>query len=213
LCGSEVSEPLRGGSVASEVGGDPPVFEDPAPLEEGTKVGLGGVHEVLEPLRQRLLGVQVIVQRGSEDGGIEGEGVDWVLRSSHCALCCSRVRGAYLDIPGLGFESHMWYGKMWELSSICDKTRGSRGSCINRGRSGLVSESGDFSSQVLNEAGVGFGSGSAELIFVVLDFLDMGPGTSSERACGDFSQSAKDLGGGARGLFIEVLDDGEGRSG
>jgi hypothetical protein len=30
--GGEVSEPLRGGSVASDVRGDPPVFEDSSPL-------------------------------------------------------------------------------------------------------------------------------------------------------------------------------------
>jgi hypothetical protein len=30
--GGEVSEPLRGGSVASDVHGDPPVFEDLSPL-------------------------------------------------------------------------------------------------------------------------------------------------------------------------------------
>jgi hypothetical protein len=73
------------------------------------------------------------------------------------------------------------------------------------------SESGDLPSKALDETGVRSGSGSVELFLVVLDFLDMGPGTSSERACGDFSQSAKDLRGGARSLFVEVLDDGEGR--
>jgi hypothetical protein len=74
-------------------------------------------------------------------------------------------------------------------------------------------EPGDFSSKAVDEAGLGSGSGSAEFILVVLDLLDMGPGTSSQRAGGDFSQSAKDLRGGARGLFVEVLDDGEGRGG
>jgi hypothetical protein len=60
---------------------------------------------------------------------------------------------------------------------------------------------------------VGSGSGSAEFILVILDLLDMGPGMSSQHAGGDFSQLAKDLRGGSRGLFIEVLDDGEGRGG
>jgi hypothetical protein len=72
-------------------------------------------------------------------------------------------------------------------------------------------ESGDLPPEALDEAGVRSGSGSAELFPVVLDFLDMGPGASSERACGDFSQLVKDLRGGARGLLVEVLDDGEGR--
>jgi hypothetical protein len=69
---------------------------------------------------------------------------------------------------------------------------------------------GDLPSKALDEAGVGSGSGSMEFLLVVLDLLDMGPGTSSERACSDFGQSAKDLRGGARSLFVEVLDDGEG---
>jgi hypothetical protein len=211
LGGGEVSESLGGGSVASNVGGDPPILEDPGSLEEGAEFGLGGMHEVSEPLGQRLLGVRVIVHWGSVDGGIEGEGVDWVLRSSHRALCCSLVRGANSDVPGLGLESRMRYGKMRESSPICDKTQGSRGSRIDRGSGGLISEPGDFSSKALDEAGVGSGSGSAEFILVVLDFLDMGLGASSKRACSDFSQSAKDLCGGARGLFVKVLDDGEGR--
>jgi hypothetical protein len=72
-------------------------------------------------------------------------------------------------------------------------------------------ESGDLPPKALDEAGVRSGSGSAELFSVVFDFLNMGLGASSERPCGDFSQSAKDLRGGARSLFVEVLDDGEGR--
>jgi hypothetical protein len=208
---SEVSESLGGGSVASEVGGDPPILEDPTSLEEGVEMGLGGMHEVSEPLGQRLLGVRVIVHWGPVDGGIEGEGVDWVLRSPHRALCCSRVRGADSDVSGLGFGSHMRYGKMRESSPICDKTQGSWGSRLDRGSGGLISELGDFSPKAVDEAGLGSDLGSAEFILVVLDLLDMGPGTSSQRAGSDFSQSAKDLRGGARGLFVEVLDDGEGR--
>jgi hypothetical protein len=171
------------------------------------------VHKVSEPLGQGLLGVRIIVHWGPIGGGIEGEGVDRVLRSSHRALCCSRVRGANPDVPGLGFVSRMRYGKMQESSPICDKAWGSWRSCFGGGNGGLMLESGDFSSKAVDEAGLGSDLGSAEFILVVLDLLDMGPGTSSQRAGGDFSQSAKDLQGGARGLFVEVLDDGEGRGG
>src|ERR1700677_1457969 len=90
----EISEPLGGGSVASDVRGDPPVFEDPGPLQEDSEVGLGGVHELSEPLGQRLLGVRIVVHWGPEGGGVEGEAVDGVLRSAHRALCCSRGGGA-----------------------------------------------------------------------------------------------------------------------
>jgi hypothetical protein len=168
------------------------------------------VHEVSEPLGQGFLGVRIIVHWGPIGGGIEGEGVDWVLRSSHRALCCSRVRGAYPDKPGLCLEALVGYGEVWESSLIGNKSVGSGWLGVDRSWSSLGVESGDLSSKTLDEAGVGSGLGSAELLFVVLDFLDMGPGTSSERACGDFSQSAKDLRGGARGLLVEVLDDGEG---
>src|ERR1700677_240305 len=91
---SEVSESLRGGSVASDVRGDPPVLEDSRSLQEDAEVGLGGVHELSEPLGQGFLGVRIVVHWGPEGGGIEGEAVDGVLRSAHRALCCSRVRGA-----------------------------------------------------------------------------------------------------------------------
>jgi hypothetical protein len=169
------------------------------------------VHEVSEPLGQWLLGVRIVVHWGPVGGGIEGEGVDRVLRSSHRALCCSRVRGAYSNIPGLCLVALMGYGEVWESSPIGNKSRGSGWLGVNRIWSSRGTESGDFRSKALDKAGVGSGSGPAELFPVVLNFLDMGPGTSSERACGDFSQSAKDLRGGARGLFIEVLDDGEGQ--
>jgi hypothetical protein len=82
---------------------------------------------------------------------------------------------------------------------------------VDRSWSSWGTESGDLSPKTLDEAGVGSGSGSVELLFVVFDLLDMGPGASSQRAGGDFSQSVKDLHGGARGLLVEVLDDGEGR--
>jgi hypothetical protein len=81
---------------------------------------------------------------------------------------------------------------------------------VDRIWSSRGTESGDLPSKALNEAGVRSSSGLAELFSVVLDLLDMGSGASSERPCGDFSQSAKDLRGGARSLLIEVLDDGEG---
>jgi hypothetical protein len=82
---------------------------------------------------------------------------------------------------------------------------------VDRIRRNRDTESGDLRPKAVDEAGVRSGSGSVEFFPVVLDLLDMGPGASSECACGDFSQSAKDLRGGARGLFVEVLDDGEGR--
>jgi hypothetical protein len=84
---------------------------------------------------------------------------------------------------------------------------------VDRIRRNRDTESGDLLPKTLDEAGVGSGSGSAELFSVIFDLLDMGSGASSERACGDFSQSVKDLCGGARSLFVEVLDDGEGRLG
>jgi hypothetical protein len=169
------------------------------------------VHEVSEPLEQWLLGVRIVVHWGPVGGGIEGEGVDRVLRSSHRALCCSWVRGAEPDVPGLRPMALVGYGKVQESSPIGNKSRGSGWLGVNRIWSSRGTESGDLSSKALDKAGVGSGSSSAELFPVVLDFLDMGPGASSERACGDFSQSAKDLCGGARSLFVEVLDDGEGR--
>jgi hypothetical protein len=168
------------------------------------------VHEVSEPLGQWLLGVRIVVHWGPIGGGIEGEGVDWVLRSSHRALCCSRVRGAYPDIPGLCLVALVGYGEVWESSPIGNKSRGSGWSGVDRIWSSRGTELGDLPSKALDEAGVGSGSGSMEFLLVVLDLLDMGPGTSSERACSDFGQSAKDLRGGARSLFVEVLDDGEG---
>jgi hypothetical protein len=82
---------------------------------------------------------------------------------------------------------------------------------VDRIRRNRDTESGDLRPKAVDEAGVGSGSGSAELFPVILNLLDMGSGASSECACGDFSQSAKDLCGGARSLFVEVLDDGEGR--
>jgi hypothetical protein len=208
--GGEVSEPLGGGSVASDVRGDPPVFEDSGPLQEGAEAGLGGVHELSEPLGQGFLGVRVVVHWGPIGGRIEGETVDWVLRSSHRSLCCSRVRGAYPDIPGLCFVALVRYGEVWESPSIGNKSRGSGWLGVDRIWSNRDTESGDLPPKALDEAGVRSGSGSAELFSVILDLLDMGLGASSERPCGDFSQSAKDLRGGARSLFVEVLDDGEG---
>jgi hypothetical protein len=169
------------------------------------------VHELPEPLGQGFLGIRVVVHWGSIGGGIEGETVDWVLRSSHRALCCSRVRGAYPDISGLCLVALVGYGEVWESPSISNKSRGSGWLGVDRIWSNRDSESGDLPSKALDEAGVRSGSGSAELFSVVLNLLDMGPGASSERPCGDFSQSAKDLRGGARSLFVEVLDDGEGR--
>jgi hypothetical protein len=168
------------------------------------------VHEVSEPLGQWLLGVRIVVHWGPVGGGIEGEGVDWVLRSSHRALCCSRVRGAQPDVPGLRPLSQVGNGEVWESSSIGNKSGGSGWLGVDRIRRHRDTESGDLPPKALDKAGVGSGSGSAELFSVVLDLLDMGSGASSERACGDFSQSAKDLCGGARSLFVEVLDDGEG---
>jgi hypothetical protein len=103
------------------------------------------------------------------------------------------------------------YGEVWESSPIGNKSSGSGWLGVDRIWSSRGTESGDLPSKALDEAGVRSGSGSAELFPVVFDLLDMGPGASSERACGDFSQSAKDLRGGARSLFVEVLDDGEGR--
>jgi hypothetical protein len=103
------------------------------------------------------------------------------------------------------------YGEVWESSPIGNKSRGSGWLGVDRIWSSRGTESGDLPSEALDKAGVGSGSGSAELFLVVLDLLDMGPGASSKCACGNFSQSAKDLRGGARSLFVEVLDDGEGR--
>jgi hypothetical protein len=171
------------------------------------------MHELSEPLGQGFLGVRVVVHWGPIGGGIEGEAVDWVLRSSHRALCCSRVRGAYPDIPGLCLVALVGYGKVWESSSVSNKFRGSGWLGVDWIWSSWDTESGDLPPKALDETGVRSGSGSAELFSVVFDFLDMGPGASSERACGDFSQSAKDLRGCARSLFVEVLDDGEGRCG
>jgi hypothetical protein len=168
------------------------------------------VHEVSEPLGQWFLGIRIVIHWGPVGGGIEGEGVDWVLRSSHRALCCSRVRGAYPDIPGLCLEALVGYGEVWESSPIGNKSLGSGWLGVDSTWSNRGTELGDLSPKALDNAGVGSSSGSAELLFVVLDFLNMGPGMSSERACSDFSQSAKDLHGGARGLLVEVLDDGEG---
>jgi hypothetical protein len=82
---------------------------------------------------------------------------------------------------------------------------------VNRIWSSRGTESGDLPSKALDKAGVRSGSGSAELFSIVLDLLDMGSGASSERPCGDFSQSVKDLCGGTRSLFVEVLDDGKGQ--
>jgi hypothetical protein len=169
------------------------------------------VHELPEPLGQGLLGIRIVVHWGPVGGGIEGEAVDGILRSAHRALCCSRVRGAYPDVPGGCLVALVGYGEVWESSSIGNKSRGSGWLGVNRIWSSRDTESGDLPSKALDEAGVRSGSGSAELFSVVLDLLDMGPGASSECPCGDFSQSAKDLRGGARSLFVEVLDDGEGR--
>jgi hypothetical protein len=102
------------------------------------------------------------------------------------------------------------YGEVWESSPIGNKSRGSGWLGVDRIWSSRGAESGDLPSKALDEAGVRSGSGSTELFPVVFDLLDMGPSASSERPCGDFSQSAKDLCGGARSLFVEVLDDGEG---
>jgi hypothetical protein len=99
------------------------------------------------------------------------------------------------------------YGEVWESSPIGNKSRGSGWLGVDRIWSSRGSESGDLPSKALDEAGVRSGSGSAELFLVILDFLDMGPGASSERACGDFSQSAKDLRGGARSLFVKILNN------
>jgi hypothetical protein len=169
------------------------------------------VHEFSEPLGQGLLGIRVVVHWGPVGGGIEVEGVDGVLRSAHRALCCSRVRGAYPDIPGSCLVALVGYGKVWESSPIGNKSRGSGWLGVDWIWSSRGTESGDLPSKALDEAGVRSGSGLAELFSVVLDLLDMGPGASSERPCGDFSQSAKDLRGVARSLIVEVLDDGEGR--
>jgi hypothetical protein len=43
LGGVQVSDTFRGGAVAGDVGGDPPVFEASASVEEGAVVGEGGV--------------------------------------------------------------------------------------------------------------------------------------------------------------------------
>jgi hypothetical protein len=168
------------------------------------------VHELSEPLGQGFLGVRIIVHWGPVGGGIEGVAVDWVLRSAHRALCCSWVRGAYPDVLGGCLVALVGYGEVWESSPIGNKSMGSGWLGVDRIWSSQGTESGDLPSKTLDEAGMRSGLGSAELFSIVLDFLDMGPGASSERPCGDFSQSAKDLHGGARGLLVEVLDDGEG---
>jgi hypothetical protein len=140
----EVSDPFRGGSVASNVGCEPLVFEDLTCLEEGAEIGLGCVHKVPEPFRQGFLGVGVVVQRGSVSGGVEGAEVHRVLRVSHRALCCCRVHRAYLDISGLGSEASVKDIKVRESSSISDETRGSRWSLNDWSGGGSVSESCDF---------------------------------------------------------------------
>jgi hypothetical protein len=106
--------------------------------------------------------------------------------------------------------SQVGNGEVWESSPIGNKSGGSGWLGVDRIRRNRDTESGDLRPKALDEAGVGSRSGSVELFSVVLNLLDMGSGASSEHACGDFSQSAKDLRGGARSLFVEVLDDGEG---
>jgi hypothetical protein len=103
------------------------------------------------------------------------------------------------------------YGEVWESPSIGNKSRGSGWLGVDQIWRNRDTESGDLPPKALDEAGVGSGSGSAELFSIVFDLLDMGPGASSECPCSDFSQSVKDLRGGARSLVVEVLDDGEGR--
>jgi hypothetical protein len=107
----------------------------------------------------------------------------------------------------------VWDGEVGDSSLVVYKATGNGWRGVDRIWSRRDSEAGDLRSEAVDEAGLGSCSGSAELLPVVLDFLDMGPGASSERACGNFSQSAKEVRGVARGLLVEVLEDGEGRGG
>jgi hypothetical protein len=53
----ELLDSLRGGPVQGDIGGEPPVFEEATALEERAEMGVSGVHEFNEPLREGLWGV------------------------------------------------------------------------------------------------------------------------------------------------------------
>jgi hypothetical protein len=55
--GVELLDSLRGGPVQGDIGGEPPIFEEVTALKERAEVGVSGVHEFNEPLREGLRGI------------------------------------------------------------------------------------------------------------------------------------------------------------
>ena len=65
----EVMDALMGGAVAGNVGGEPPVFKEATPLDEGAVVGVTGVDERPEPVGEGLDEQIVVVAGGLRRGG------------------------------------------------------------------------------------------------------------------------------------------------
>ena len=70
--------------VTGDVGGEAPVLEEAAALDEGMVMGARGVHELEEPLGEGFLDVIELRVQGAIRGlSVEREGIDLVSRSPH----------------------------------------------------------------------------------------------------------------------------------
>jgi len=147
---------LRGGPVQGDVGGEPPVFEEATALEERAEVGVSGVHEFNEPLREGLRGVVFV---GVVGQGGEGVRID-IFPDSHSSFCEGGVPRGDSDISCDRPTSPAGDDEVGESAIVLDEVAGSvvlAGD--DGGRGSLLAESGDFLLKVADRVLIGGGPG------------------------------------------------------
>jgi len=143
--------------VTGDVGGEAPVLEEAAALDEGMVMGARGVHELEEPLGEGFLDVIELRVQGVIEGlSIEREGIDLVSRSPHDTFCHGGIGWRLPDESDANPTAPVGHAEIREPPVVVGEVARARGRSLRQGNSSeSTSEPCDFAPLVLHDAAEG----------------------------------------------------------